>query len=330
MANRNASSVLFGYDFQTNAAIVLMLENIKEMQTIRMEGLEDIEINLNDGSCVLAQAKAVVNSSSDFSNVISNLTKALMSLSEAEHKGELVKDLIYITNTPNPFNEKQLNAIFYGPAHRGYNTLPQQLKDKVSEIVSKFDQPLDVNKFKIQILPFETDDETERYKCVMNVISDFISQLGGISVDKIMLHKIWKSDILSSGSKNRTEIKLTKKDIIWPLIVLVTNNDNYEDEDIDDSEREEICRSYKSIISTCAERYEFVTKVLYEFNNFQKNTRYGERKRNFIQKESIKFTYIFGDNEMLPDLKEKLLKIIIQNILSKRIQINNIKNAVNL
>ena len=78
MTNRSATPVLFGFDFQANAAIVLMLENIKYMTSIRLEGYEDIEINLNDGSSVLAQAKAVVNSSTDFSNVISNLKNMLV------------------------------------------------------------------------------------------------------------------------------------------------------------------------------------------------------------------------------------------------------------
>ena len=32
MADRTATSVLFGFDFQTNAAIILMLENIKDIQ----------------------------------------------------------------------------------------------------------------------------------------------------------------------------------------------------------------------------------------------------------------------------------------------------------
>ena len=37
MTNRSATSVLFGFDFQANAAIVLMLENIKYMTSIRLE-----------------------------------------------------------------------------------------------------------------------------------------------------------------------------------------------------------------------------------------------------------------------------------------------------
>lgn len=51
---------MFGFDFQRNAAIVLMLENIKELKSVRLEGNEeDIEISLNDGQKILAQAKAI-------------------------------------------------------------------------------------------------------------------------------------------------------------------------------------------------------------------------------------------------------------------------------
>ena len=61
MANRTATSVLFGFDFQANAAIVLMLENIKDMTSIRLEGAEDIEINLNDGSCFEVNPKSFLS-----------------------------------------------------------------------------------------------------------------------------------------------------------------------------------------------------------------------------------------------------------------------------
>lgn len=332
MANRTATSVLFGFDFQANAAIVLMLENIKDMTSIRLEGAEDIEINLNDGSCVLAQAKAVVNSSTDFSNALSNLKKSITSLSEAEYKSGLVKELIYITNTPNPLKEKQLNPIFYGVAQRDYCSLPEPLKDKINKIISKIEKPLDTSKFKIQILPFETDNDNERYKCVMDAIGDFIPKLGNISIAKDKLHGIWIKDIFRSGTKRTSDIKLTKKDIIWPLIVLVTQNENYDEDDFDDSEIYELSRSYEAIINTCSEKYEFVTKVLCAYNSFHKEAKQGERKQKFTETESCKFAYIFeGESVFLPStLQEKLLQIIVRNILNKRIQIDNIKNAVNL
>ena len=71
--NRRANSVIFGFDFQVNAAIVLMLENIKNLETLKLEGdYEDIELKLKNNKYVLAQAKAVEQSSKDFKNVRKN------------------------------------------------------------------------------------------------------------------------------------------------------------------------------------------------------------------------------------------------------------------
>lgn len=42
--SRNATPSSFGWDFQVNAAIVLMLENVKAIKSVRIEGKkEDIE-----------------------------------------------------------------------------------------------------------------------------------------------------------------------------------------------------------------------------------------------------------------------------------------------
>lgn len=43
--SRRANAVIFGFDFQVNAAIVLMLENIEDLKSLRLEGnYEDIEL----------------------------------------------------------------------------------------------------------------------------------------------------------------------------------------------------------------------------------------------------------------------------------------------
>lgn len=116
MKNRRANAVLFGFDFQRNAAIVLMLENIKELRSVRLEGNEeDIELTLENGRKILAQAKAVEKSSSDFSHVRENLKKALISLSEGSQKAD-TQQLIFITNSPNPFNDTDSRSVFSGTA----------------------------------------------------------------------------------------------------------------------------------------------------------------------------------------------------------------------
>ena len=332
MANRAATSVLFGFDFQANAAIVLMLENIREMTYIRLEGSEDIEIILNDGSHILAQAKSVIKSSSDFRNVIANLKKSIESLSEAYHNApNTVRKLIYVTNSPNPFKEKHFNTIFLGPSQRKYSSLPDNLQGKVSEILNELKNPLDTNKFKIQILPFETDIDKERYKFVITEIGDFISSLGNVSVERNQIHGIWTKELFRSGTRKDKSINLKKKDLIWPIIVLITNNDDYDEYDIDDSEADELLLAYKDIISTCSEKYEFVTRVLYAYNSYNVTSK-KTKLENFLNSESRHFKYIVDDSDinLSEDLKDTLLHIILRNIISKRIRINHIKDTVNL
>ena len=230
-SSRRADAVLFGFDFQINAAIVLMLENIKDLSSIRLEGnCEDIEIKLIDDSRILAQAKAVQEASSDFRNVRANLKKALETLSE-QNKTD-VKKLILITNSPNPCNDDLSRSAFYGHAHRDYELLPPSAKKIVGDYLNNISIPLDVDKFYIHVLPFETDDEAERYKVVMQVINDFIGSIGanlspGISKK---LFGIWKNDVFVNGTKKDASIELTKKNIIWPIIVIETDITRCEDD----------------------------------------------------------------------------------------------------
>lgn len=153
MRSRKADAVVFGFDFQINAAIVLMLEHIKELHSLRLEGNdEDIELTLQDNTKIFAQAKAVVNSSFDFANVRKNLKKALTSLSEGSRQPN-VRQLIFITNSPNPFKDEASRSVFYAPTHRCFSDLPPSAQKIVEEYLSNIENPLDPQKFMVQVLP---------------------------------------------------------------------------------------------------------------------------------------------------------------------------------
>jgi pectate lyase len=123
MSSSNASATLFGWDFQINAAIVLMLENIEIAEQVRVEGsTEDIEIKLNNGKILYSQAKSVVKCT-DYSNVKEKLKKALTTLSVAS-KDPNCDRLIYVTNSPNPFGDKDSMTAFYGHTRRAFKDLP--------------------------------------------------------------------------------------------------------------------------------------------------------------------------------------------------------------
>ena len=126
MPNRNASYTLFGWDFQINAAIFIFLKNIKEIDRLRLEGeLQDIEIIKKDKSKIYAQAKAIYKYD-DYTNVIANLKSALSSLNESKQKDSDCNEIIYVTNTPNPFKKDM--GYFSGVTNLRYEDLPETCK----------------------------------------------------------------------------------------------------------------------------------------------------------------------------------------------------------
>jgi len=264
--DRRADAVLFGFDFQVNAAIVLMLENIKELQSLRLESNnEDIDIGLLSGNHILAQAKAIVNSSTDFGNVRKNLKNALESLSNGSKKVEAEK-LILITNSPNPLNEDASRSIFWGPARRGFSTLPESSQKIILEYLSKIDQPLNTDQFVIQVVPFETDDEAERYKVVMQAINDFVGELK-LDIPGLgkQLHRVWCGEVFKNGTKKDASITLSKNELIWPIIVIATDIDRIDRdfvEQFDSVQYDEVVRRFRELIDSCCERVEFFTKIL--------------------------------------------------------------------
>ena len=332
--NRRANAVLFGFDFQVNAAIVLMLSNIKELKTIRLEGNnEDIDLELNNGNHVLAQAKAVERSSPDFSHVRENLRKALITLSEGGRQVQADK-LIYITNSPNPLNEDASRSIFWGPSRRGFSSLPDSSQKIITDYLSQIEQPLNTDHFIIQVVPFETDDEAERHKVVLQTINDFIGELH-LDIPGLgkQLHSIWCNEIFKNGTKKDADIKLKKTGIIWPIIVITTDivrTDRSFIDRFDSVQYDEIVRRYRGIIDTCCERIEFFTKILYDFSSYNNGKTSGERTLNFIDDHWKDYTSELQAEGIDSDILEGLTKIIVYNIIRRRYDIERIKQGVSL
>ena len=332
--DRRADAVLFGFDFQVNAAIVLMLENITELRSLRLESEnEDIDIELYSGDHILAQAKAIVNSSTDFRNVRKNLKKALESLSEGSKKVQ-TKKLILITNSPNPLNEDASRSIFWGPARRGFSTLPESSQKIITDYLSQVDQPLDPDQFVIQVVPFEPDDDTERYKAVSKVIDDFIGDLK-LDIPGIgkQLHRVWCGEVFKNGSKNNVNIILSKKSLIWPIIVIATDIDRIDHDFIerfDSVQYDEIVRRFRETIDSCCERIEFFTKILFDFNAYKNTGKASEKTINFVEECWSNYLSEFEGNGIDSATAEALSKVVVYNVIRRRYDIDKIKKGASL
>lgn len=333
--SRRANAVVFGFDFQVNAAIMLMLENILDLKALRLEGnYEDIELELNDGQKILAQAKAVEKGSSDFRNVRANLWKALQSLSEGSNNVK-AKQLILITNSFNPLNEEASHGIFSGPpAHRRFDTLPTSSQELIKGYLKKIEKPLNPDNFWIQSLPFETDDDNERYKNILQTVDNFVGSLRlNIPGMGNQLLALWHWSVFENGSKEDTAVRLSKKDLIWPMLVIATDIDRCDEEFLSRFEPDlydEIVHLYKETIESCCERYEFFIKVLYDYNNFHSLRIPSEKCIDFTESMWNHYLNEFSIAGIDPETQSALTKIVIYNIVRRRLTIDKIKLGVNL
>lgn len=332
--NRRADAVVFGFDFQVNAAIVLFLQNVKEVKSLRIEGeYEDIEIELTSGEYIFAQAKAVQRASNDFKNVKKNMKNAIVTLSEASHKAK-AKELIMVTNSPNPFGDKTCPSAFYGFSKRYYEDLPKQAQNYVDKCLSEIQKPLDKDKFKVQVIPFETDDDDERYKVIKQCVDDFVGELKtNIPGLGKKLLSFWHWQVFNNGDKHNSAINLQKKEIIWPILVMTTE-DNVLDEDFkeqfDEGILDEVRNRYSDIIENSFEKCEFFIKILSGFNSFNSDKKMSEKINDFIDKKWNDYSNEFSAEKVDEKVTEALTKIVMYKVIKQRFVISRVKEGTNI
>ena len=329
----NASPEVFGFDFQVNATIFLLLDNIRDVKTVRMEGAsEDIELTMNDGKQIMAQAKGIVKGSSDFSNVRRNLQKAIGTLSSADDKS--VEELILITNSKNPLNEDTSKGFFYGPpAVVGYNDLSNEAKKVIDDIVERLDVPFDKNKFQIYYFMFETDNLKTRYAVIEEKIRDFINQLNlGQILSATELMQVWQNDLFHNGAQTDTAIKLNKKEVVWPVIVLTLDKHIPSEyiEEYDQGLINEVTTQYSYLINSITERYDLITKILFDYKSSNHTLSMKERTRTFIKDKWRDYISVFSLESLDAEVQEAVTKIILAKVIQQRYLINNISREVSL
>lgn len=331
--NSNASPEVFGFDFQVNATIFLLLDNIRKIETVRMEGgSEDIELTMNDGSQIMAQAKGIVKGSSDFSNVRRNLKKAIKTLSAADNKS--VEQLILITNSKNPLNEATSKSFFYGPPVAvGYDDLSDDAKKVIDDIIERVDITFNKNKFQIYYFMFETDNISTRYVVIKDKIQEFINQLTlGQILSAEDLMQLWQNDLLHNGSQTDVSIKLSKKEIVWPVIVLTLGKQLPSEyiEDYDQGFINEITAQYSYLIKTISEKYSIITKIIFDYNSSNCNLSMKERTRKFVADKWTDYVSVFSFESLNEEVQEAVTKVILAKVIQQRYLIDNISRGVSL
>lgn len=327
MGERNASASALGWDFQANAAILLMLENIKDADRVRVEGEdEDIEITLNDKTKIYSQAKSVAKPD-DYSHVIEKLSAALETLNLDAKNGD-GSLFTYTTNSPNPFNNQKTMSYFNGRTHLYFYELPDKAQEKINELMEKegFDS-LDTSKMDIRVIPFHGRDPKNKYKWIQESINELLVELEmpteGIGT---RILEIWQRDFFQNATQPDTSITISKSKMMWPLIVLIIDKAAANDykKDFDDDEISEIERKYRSIINYNTMLYEFVTKIVTDHRKSKLSA------KEFVNLDWKNYMDVIESVSAEESTKRTLMKIILYKILIQKQYISDIKKGVNL
>ena len=325
----NASPSAYGWVFQVGAGITLMLENIKELTSLKMEGAsDDIELTLQNGK-IYAQAKSVTKIG-DQRSASTNLKKSLELLSSDNKNGDAIK-LVYVTNISNPLSSSFSSAFCYEHTY-DYSTLPDDAKQNIERYVGA-DFPTD--KFQVHILNFFGDGDN-KFESVKEKIAGFLREaIDDPSYNKRLLDSWFETFMVNCADKPDKEKKLclTKRQIMYPVIVLVI------DPPIGETEFTKVCdyenyneieQEYRNSINRSCCDYELIINITgnylirRESSIDKRNYKYDFVKSEWRKYES-RFMMIKNDEK-----REALVKIILLTIINQRTKLDGIREAAKL
>lgn len=336
----NATSSAFGWDFQSNAAILMALKNIKELLSLKVEGnIEDIEILLKDNKNIYIQAKSQEDPTPG-TNTYTKLKDGLKTLINASNQRDYER-LIYISNINNPLKEKSLDY-FWGNDYAIYKY--SELKEDGQKVIDKYIQAaatkynldlskLDTAKLQLCAFPFFGEDQETRYRIISSSVKRFVNdaQLTEGLAEDLLSH--WQNIFFQNSTQKK--VKLTKEELVWPLVVLSSSvsEDNPFFEDYDHGQITEIKAKYSKYINKKSEQFELVSKVSTDYNDFLKENRDLKRKiasQTFIDNHWSNYCSMMENNRIDSEITEGIIRLVIVQILKNRFSIENVKKAAGL
>lgn len=326
----NATASAFGWEFQSNAAIMLMLKNIESASKVKVESeTEDVEITFSNGKILMAQAKSV-EKPDDFSHVKRNLEASLRTLNAASKITD-VEQLVFVTNSPNPFNNIRTMHKFSSPLNMApFSELPTSCQKSITDICSKNGYSIDTSMLTVCVMQFHGESEDERYKVLQSLTMEFLNDLDASKVSTGQMLSLWQNSFRVNASQRTSTI--TKESMIWPIIAILceVRETDAELEDYDSSDVTEILQKYRAVINNNSERFEFVSKVLSDFNDFLPALKSKERMSRFVSERWEQYKSDFDLKGADAITEEMVIQITISNVLKNRRVIAGIKGKVKL
>ncbi|MEA4898709.1 MAG: hypothetical protein VB115_10740 [Christensenellaceae bacterium] len=330
MKSSNAMPSAFGWDFQSNAAIMLMLKNIEKASKVKVEGsTEDVEITFANGKMLMSQVKSVVKPD-DYSHVKEKLEAGLRTLNNAAKLSD-VEQLVFVTNSPNPFNDATTMFKFSSPLNIvPFSELPTTCQQTISDICSSKGYDFDKKSLVVCVMQFHGESEDERYKVLSILTTEFLNNLGVHKISTSELLTLWQRSFAVNASQLSTSI--TKKRMVWPVIAILceVGEDDADLDNYDESDVAEILQKYRSVINNNSERFEFVSRVLSDYIEFHPEMKSKERTKKFVDDNWQNYNDCFDLKSADQTSEAIVVRLTVTNVLRSRKVISEIKGKVKL
>lgn len=342
--DRNASSTFFGFEYQINVAIYFMFKYLREISSVKVEGEEDVEIQLTNKTKYMIQTKSQTVDLYDNHNDLDKLKKALLTLAESDDKD--VSKLYYASNMLNPLKTTTDEFDYTGVTIKSYNELSPESKSIIDKQIEKNvdennNEKYKINKDKLFImkLPFFGVDYDERHKFIVDEAKSVLALMGDTLIPKSKsIIEFCESKFLDNGSDKK--MKITKEEFCnWIILIEVSKFDLSNEHNsigIDESDYYEAYEHYQKYIEEKTSSYESYAKVYSLYNRHKQLTNISFSE--FVKLEKVKlYNYFFQQNlKNESEISDKnrldvyIAQIISYAILKKKSIIDKINREANL
>ena len=330
--SRQATSTLFGLEFQVYAGIYLMLKTFGNFDNLKIEGeKEDIQIEKSNKSIQYAQAKTATKPfECDNNSARNKFVEAVDSFKDISKLNDN-DELIYITNiNGNPFGLD--NGQFKDEYYLKFHDLTQNAKEKITTITNR--KGVDAEKIIIVGFPFYGTDRENKIKAVKTRLREIIATVDDQLIaytDEIL--NSWFSQFYSNGTIKSGVI--TKDNIATDLVYFELKRNDIPDRlaeeiNIDLSTLIEAKESYEALINRKALSFYEYNIVINSYSSY-KEQKPGATPFNYIAdnyKSMIELFNLDNNTSISEEIKEACAKIIAYKIISRKNRLDSIYSSL--
>lgn len=219
--SRNNSSRIKGFNYQGVAGLYLFLKNIKNLNSMNIEGKEDIILNWEDGRASYLQAKETLKPYDTYN--AGNVKKAMVTLTEdIEKYGDKVKEVILVTNSHYLLGKSAGNIFDRAYGRYDYNDLPESVQSLLKEKGDIDEDKIDLGKLSIVVIDYYGSDDDTKLSELKNGINEFMQEVGiGNSSSRRFLEQ-WL--FMVNRSTEEEAMIISKQVLVGNIIVVLIDS----------------------------------------------------------------------------------------------------------